>query len=100
MPGYVVPPEPFFLASLASSPRDPGDQEERFAEARRELGDELEQSWVSRPIFLVQLTLSLFRPMLSPEHPTPFSAERVVVQPLNLVFGRNKPAQKESVTIE
>ena len=40
--------------------------------------------------------LSLFRPMLSPGHPTPFSVERVVVQQLNLVFGTSKPAQKES----
>jgi hypothetical protein len=44
--------------------------------------------------------LSLFRPMLSPGHPTRLSAERVVVQQLNLVFGTSKPAQKESVTIE
>jgi hypothetical protein len=40
--------------------------------------------------------LSPFRPMLSPGHPTPFSVERVVVQQLNLVFGRSKPPQKES----
>jgi len=40
--------------------------------------------------------LSLFRPTLSPGRPTPFSAERVVVQQLNLVFGTSKPAQKES----
>ena len=38
--------------------------------------------------------------MLSPEHLTPFSVERVVVQQLNLVFGKSKPVQKESVTIE
>jgi hypothetical protein len=44
--------------------------------------------------------LSLFRPMLSPGHPTPFSVEPVVVQQLNLVFGTSKPAQKESATIE
>ena len=42
--------------------------------------------------------LSLFRPMLSPGHPTPFSVERVVVRQLNLVFGTSKPAQKESAT--
>jgi hypothetical protein len=44
--------------------------------------------------------LSLFRPMLSPGHPTPFSVEPAVVQQLNLVFGTSKPAQKESATIE
>jgi hypothetical protein len=37
---------------------------------------------------------SLFRPMLSPGHPTPFSAERVVVQQLNLVFGTSKKWQE------
>jgi hypothetical protein len=42
--------------------------------------------------------LSLFRPMLSPGHPTPFSVEPVVVQQSNLVFGTSKPAQKESGT--
>src|SRR5215211_826546 len=40
--------------------------------------------------------LSPFRPVRSPAHPTPFSAERVVVQQLNLVFGTSKPAQKGS----
>jgi hypothetical protein len=44
--------------------------------------------------------LSLFRPMLAPGHPTPFSVERVVVRQLNLVFGTSKPAQKESATTE
>jgi hypothetical protein len=34
--------------------------------------------------------------MLSPGHPTPFSGERVVVRQLNFVFGKSKPAQKES----
>jgi hypothetical protein len=42
--------------------------------------------------------LSLFRPMLFPEHPTPFSVERVVGRQLNLVFGTSKPRQKESAT--
>ena len=51
-------------------------------------------------ISLVPPMLSLFRPMLSPGHPTPFSVERVVVQQLNLVFRTSKPAQKESATIE
>jgi hypothetical protein len=62
------------------------------------LVEELEQVWVSRPISVVAPMLSLFRPMLSPGHPIPFSAEQVVVQQLNLVFGTSKPAQKESVT--
>jgi hypothetical protein len=44
--------------------------------------------------------LSLFRPMLSPGNPTPFSVEPAVVQQLNLVFGTSKPAQKESAKIE
>jgi hypothetical protein len=44
--------------------------------------------------------LSLFRPMLSPGHPTPFSVQPAVVQQLNLVFGTSKPAQKESAKIE
>jgi hypothetical protein len=43
--------------------------------------------------------LSLSDPMLSPGHPTPFSAERVVVQQLNLVFGRSKK-RKERDTLK
>src|SRR4029077_1726099 len=62
-------------------------------EAQRELFEELEQFWVSRPISLVAPMLSLFRPTLSPGRPTLFSVERVVVRQLNLVFGTSKPAQ-------
>ena len=69
-------------------------------EAQRELFEELEQFWVSRPISLVAPMLSLFRPTLSPGRLTLFSVERVVIRQLNLVFGRSKPAQKESATIE
>jgi hypothetical protein len=56
--------------------------------------EELEQPWVS--LSIVALILSPFRPMLSPERPTPLSVERVVVRRLNLVFGTSKPGQKES----
>ena len=84
-----------------SSERDPvqgpGDQEESSVEARA-LVEELEQVWVSRPISLVPSMLSLFRPMLSPGHPTPLFVEQVVVRQLNLVFDTSKPAQKESAT--
>jgi hypothetical protein len=66
---------------------------------------ELAELSVSRPISLdppmlslVCPMISLFRPMLSRGRPAPFSAERVVVQGLNLVFGTRKSAQKESAT--
>jgi hypothetical protein len=66
---------------------------------------ELAELWVSRPISLDPPTLSLFRPMLSLfrpmlslGRPAPFSVERVVVQRLNLVFGKRKSAQKQSAT--
>ena len=120
LPGYFLPREPSIFVPLLScvafrrgapafvvlvqfsSGRDPasglGDQEEPSSEARRALLEELEQVWVSRPTSLVPPMLSLFRPMLSPGHPTPFSVERAVVQRLNLVFGTSKPAQKESET--
>jgi hypothetical protein len=55
---------------------------------------------VSRLISLVAPMLSLFRPTLSPGRLTLFSVERVVVRQLNLVFGKSKPTQKESATIE
>jgi hypothetical protein len=96
LPGYVVTREPSFLVALASCPLGPRDQEEPSAGPRRGLVEELAQPWVSRPISVVPPMLSLFRPMLSPGHPTPFSVERVVVRQLNLVFGTSKSAQKES----
>ena len=69
----------FVVLVQFSSGRDPasglGDQEESSSEARRALIEELEQVWVSRPTSLVPPMLSLFRPMLSPGHPTPFSVE-------------------------
>ena len=99
LPGYVVT-RPFFFVVLPSCPLAPGDQEQSAAETRREVFEELEQFSVSRQVSVVPPMLSLFRPMLSPGHPTPFSVERVVVRQLNLVFRTSKPAQRESVTIE
>jgi hypothetical protein len=61
---------------------------------------ELEQLSVSLRISFVLQRLSPVRPTLSPGHPTPFSAGRVVVQQLHLVFGTNRSAQKESVPLE
>jgi len=114
----VVPPEPSFFAPLPSCaafqqgapefvvlvqflavrdlPLGPLAQEELSAEAPLGLFGELKELSVSRLTSLVPPMLSPFRPTLSPEHPTPFSVERVVVQQLNLVFGTSKPAQKES----
>lgn len=100
MRGCPAPFEPSFFVALASCPLGPGDQGGPSAEPRRGSVEELEQPWVSRSISLVPPKLSLSRPMLSPERPTPFSVERVVVRRLNLVFGTSKPAQRESVTIE
>ena len=85
--------------------RGPEAQVEQWHVARRERLAELERFSVWRPISLVRPMFSLVHPMLfpvqpmpSPAIPTPFSVEPVVVQQLNLVFGRNKPAQGESVT--
>ena len=82
--------EPSLFVSLASCPPGPVVQEEPSAETGRALVEELEQAWVSRPISFVPPMLSLFRPMLSPGHPTPFSVERVVVRHSNLVFGTSR----------
>ena len=81
-------------------PSGPEDREEPPAETRLGVFEELEQLSVLRQVSVVPPMLSLFRPRLSPGHPTPFSVEPVVVQQLNLVFRTSKPAQKESVTIE
>jgi len=122
LPGYVVTREPSFFAPLPSCaafqrgapefvvlvqflavrdlPLGPLAQEEPSAEARRGLFGELAELSVSRPISLVPPMLSPFRPTLFPGRPAPFSVERVVVQPLNLVFRTSKGAQKESATTE
>src|SRR4029453_3558402 len=71
-------------------------QEELSAEARLGLFGEPKELSVSQLTSLVPPMLSPFPPMLSPGHPTPFFVEGVVVQQFNLVFGRSKPAQKES----
>ena len=86
--------EPSLFVSLASCPPGPVVQEEPSAETGRASVEELEQVWVSRPISFVPPMLSLFRPMLSPGHPTPFSVERVVVRQLNLVFGTSREWQE------
>ena len=44
--------------------------------------------------------LSLFHPMPYRARPIPFSVERVVAQPLNLVFGTSKSTLKESAPTE
>jgi hypothetical protein len=99
LPGYVVTREPSFFVVLPSCPRGSGDPDPRELFEERGLFEELEQLSVS-PMSVAPPMLSLFRPMLSPGHPIPFSVERVVVQQLNLVFGTSKQAQKESVRIE
>jgi hypothetical protein len=97
--GYVVTREPSFFVVLPSCPRGSGDRDPRELFEERGLFEELEQLSVS-PMSVAPPMLSLFRPMLSPGHPIPFSVERVVVQQLNLVFGTSKQAQKESGRIE
>jgi hypothetical protein len=95
-PVFVVLVQGFPDSALRCAPEG---QEEPAGIDPRVFG-EREQLSVSLPFSFVPRTLSPVRPMPSPGHPIPFSARRVVVQQLHLVFGTNRSAQKQSVRIE
>jgi len=95
-PVFVVLVQGFPDSGLRCAPE--GQEEPAGAEPR--VFGEREQLSVSLPISFVPRTLSPVHPMPSPGHPIPFSARRVVVQQLHLVFGTNRSVQKQSVRIE
>src|SRR5215471_3861024 len=73
-------------------------QEEYFAEVERELSGEPWQRSASRPISPGRPMIFRVHPVPSPARPSPLFVGRVVVRPWHRVFGKSKPAPKESVT--